>query len=400
MRYLLLIILSLCTPFSLFLNAQILDLGVISRDALAAKAVPILVSSNDARVQTIVQRLFALHGAFRLSNKAEEVQHRVDFAVNEEKSLSVTVFNAQNQPTATLQSSGGVSAPNLMRVSDAIVAKLTGTEGFFSGKMAFISDRSGSYELYVSDLLLDSVKQLTSDKANCLGPSLSPDGRSVLYTTYFRNGFPDVYKVDLATGKRTLFAGFKGTNTGATWSAQGDRVAMILSAKGNAEIFIADTQGKIVQRLTHTLKGLESDPAWSPDGRELVFASDLPGKPQIYRQALNATKLSRVPTQISGYCAEPDWNPINPDLIAFTVATGGQFEVALYSFSKNESTILSRGDGDCVQPEWLPDGRHILCTERTSAYRRLIVLDSQSGRSSPLHSQRWGNSSQGSFVRP
>jgi Tol biopolymer transport system component len=92
------------------------------------------------------------------------------------------------------------------------------------------------------------------------------------------------------------------------------------------------------------------------------------------------------------------WNPRDASQIAFTAAMGGEFEVALYSFKENRSRVLTKGAGDAVHPAWLHDGRHLIYTERTSRYNRLIILDSVTGNKSRFSTVELNNAREASPV--
>jgi TolB protein len=143
-----------------------------------------------------------------------------------------------------------------------------------------------------------------------------------------------------------------------------------------------------------------SSAARSPDGSRLVVASDAlaTGKPQLFLLSRSGGSLRRIPTNISGYCAEPDWNHANPDLVAFTAATGGTFQIAVHSFATGESRFVSRGPGDGVEPCWLSDGRHLLYTSRSSGVQRVFILDTETGRATPLSPTSLGRAYQAHFV--
>ena len=271
----------------------------------------------------------------------------------------------------------------LYAAADTAVSKTLGIPGFFQSTLAFISDRTGHAEVYKADILFQAVRQLTRDRSQCLSPNLSPDGKVLLYTSFHGNGFPDIYRIDLVTGKRSLFAGFRGTNTGATFSPDGRSVAMILSGSGNSEVYISNAEGHQMRRLTRS-DSLEAGPTWAPDGRRVAFTSDQLGGPQIYAMDARGRSMSRVRTDISRNCSEPAWNPRDASQIAFTAAVAGEFEVAVYSFTENRSKIISKGAGDAVHPAWLNDGRHLVYTERTSRYSRLMILDTLTGKRSRL----------------
>jgi TolB protein len=341
-------------------------------------------------------RLFDLHGGFVRSDERADFTFR--FEASGSTSVSLTILSGgktlwQDSFTGTTQTDA------LCRAADIAVQKTLGLPGFFASKVAFISDRTGYAEAYTSDILFQAVRQLTRDRSQCLSPNLSPDGRTLLYTSYHGTGFPDIYSINLNTGQRTVFAGFKGTNTGAAFSPDGRSVAMILSGSGNSEVYVSNADGKQLRRLTRSAS-LEADPGWSPDGRRLIFTSDQLGGPQIYTMDVQGRAMSRVRTDISRNCSEPVWNPRDSSQIAFTAAIGGEFEVAVYSFTENKSRIVSKGAGDAVHPAWLRDGRHLVYTERTPRTSRLMILDTVTGKRVRLSPAELNKASGASAVYP
>jgi TolB protein len=380
-----------------FRTVRILSIAIISLTALVVSAQDriqigpiegtssqqtrtIQVTGSPTSLVTQASRLFDLHGGLK------RVTTRADF------NLSFTAEGASGVKLAISSSGralwsgsfqGATQRDALTKAADTAVSKTLGIPGFFQSKIAFISDRTGKAEVYISDILFQAVRQLSRDGNQCLSPNLAPDGRSLLYTSYHGTGFPDIYQVNLATGQRKVFAGFKGTNTGATFSPDGRMVAMVLSGSGNSEIYLSNSQGGQVRRLTRR-SSLEADPAFSPDGRRIVFTSDQMGGPQIYTMDIQGRSITRVRTDVSRNCSEPTWNPQDAAQIAFTAAVAGEFEVAVYNFKEQRSRIISSGAGDAVHPAWLNDGRHLIYTERTSRYSRLVVLDTITGNRARL----------------
>jgi TolB protein len=110
--------------------------------------------------------------------------------------------------------------------------------------------------------------------------------------------------------------------------------------------------------------------------------------------------MSRVRTDISRNCSEPVWNPRDADQIAFTAAVGGEFEIALYSFKEGRSRIISKGAGDAVHPVWLRDGRHLVYTERTPRYSRLMILDTVTGKRARLSPTELNNAREAAVAYP
>jgi len=387
--------------FSLFLllsldAASEFDVGPVYGQAGSGQISVALVGGNDPLAK-LSQRAFGAHGAYAVTSPA-----KADFVIKIEgangSSALLTISSGQPLREQFRQTVSGRDLQDaVLRACDLAVQKTSGLRGFFAGKLAFVGKQRGLTEIYTSDLFFNRVRPLTADRAHVTGPSWSPEGTKLLYTTYFQSGFPDIYMIDLAAGRKLPIATFKGTNAGGDFSPDGSRIAMAISGTGNSEIYVSSSLGKNMRRLT-TNKSLETSPSWSPDGSRLVFTSDIRGKPQLYEISANGGPMRSIPTNVSSYCSEPVWNPVKANLIAFTAAVGGGFQIALYDASKRKSEVLTSVRDAAVEPAWMSDGRHLVFTQRQNGRQRLMLLDSESGKISPLHNPSFGDASSASFV--
>lgn len=378
-------------------SAQSIDIGELVREG-GREVIPVAIVADDMKVENLAKRAFRTHGGYKVVGEEEA---SFIFSFNQMGTPKGKVSIASGKPRKeqwedTVRENDWVWAT--LQGSDQLVKKTSGVTGFFSGKVAFVGERGGKKEIYVSDPFFMRTQQLTRDGSDSISPKWSPKGDKILYTGYFRTGFPDIFMIDVATMRRTPFATFKGTNNGGVFSPNGQRVAMTLSAEHSPELFVSDNKGKQMKRLTHN-KSVEASPTWSPDGRTILFTSDLLGYPQLYTIGVQGGQPKRVPTNISRYCAEGSWNPKNADQIAFTAAVNKSFQIALYDEAKNESRFLTKLDGDAIEPYWTDDGRHLIFTHRRKGDTRICVLDTETGKISPLHSSNFGKASQASFVR-
>lgn len=377
------------------LSGQVIDIGEATRVGEGRLAVAL--ESSDPMLLNLMRRAFGLHGAYTLTVVE---QSAFIFQVERASGASVLLTIRSGQPAQELlrRTVPGRDVEHAaLRAADLAVEATLHTPGFFAGKLAFVAKQQGIAEIYTADLLFNQVRALTADRVPVNSPSWSPDGTRLLYTTYHKTGFPDIYMLDLRHGRTQAIATYKGTNFSADFSPDGRWIAMALSSPGNAEIFVADANGQRPRRLTMN-KSLEASPTWSPDGRRLVFTSDARGKPQLYEIAVSGGVMRRLPTNISRYCAEPAWNPVNEDLIAFTAAVAGGFQIALYDVDAGSSRVLTSVSASAVEPEWLNDGRHLVFTQREQYRTRLMLLDVETGKVSPLHLPEFGDASSASFV--
>jgi TolB protein len=362
------------------------------------EAIPIRINSNNEAIQSLATRAFNAHGAFNADVEGSPVYIlRLDIDADNR----VSYILKRNNPVAEV-AKGSIKSNKwhlaTLKICDIIIEKTTHLKGFMAGKIAFVGRRDGYREIYTSDLFFRNVEQITSDQSYSLSPAWSPDALKILYTGYFRTGFPDIFLIDVLSGQRSMFATYKGSNTGAVFSPNGEEVAMVLSSNRSTEIYLSDSFGRHPKRLTNN-RSSELSPSWAPDGSKMAVTSDQLGSPQIFILSKNGN-LERANITVSNYCAEPAWNPVDPNWIALTVGVNSFFQIAIHNLETGETHVLTDHTGDGVEPTWTSDGRHLIYTVRELGTKRLQLLDTVTGHATALHSARFGEASEASFVYP
>lgn len=340
--------------------------------------IPVRVSANTPELNALALQAFRAHGRYRVT--ASGFAYDIKFSGSGNQ-VRVDITRGQaGTPVASTTVSGNSPRHALLRAADYAVEQTNGLglKGFFTARLAFIGERTGKKEVYISDLFFGEMKQITRDNALALMPRWAPDGSRLLYTSYFKSGFPDIFQIDLNTFQRTTFVSFKGTNAGARFSPTGQQVAMVLSGEGRPEIYVSNAQGRQVSRRTRS-DAVKSSPCFSPDGSRIVFAME-PG-PQLYVMPAAGGAPSRITSGISGYCAEPDWSHANPNKIAFTMRSGGGYQIGVLDLSTRTGKAVSKAPFDGVEPCWLADGRHVVYTARDRSTSVLCILDTETGNS-------------------
>lgn len=372
------------------------DIGVVNVDA-DVSTIPLNVTSASPELQNLALQAFSAHGRYRLV--ASGGAFSVNFAPAGPNQVSVTITKgAAGTPVASETVTGADLRNALLRAADVAVQKTSGLRGFFAGKLAFVGEKTGRTEIYTSDLFFGEVFKWTGDGRQVMSPRWAPDGSKIIFTSY-RTTFPDIYVLELNNRRISLFASFKGTNSGGHYSPNGTQVAMVLSGEGNPEVYVGNAQGRQIRRLTNN-QSVEASPAWSPDGSRLVFTSDAPGKPQLYVMSAAGGGMTRLATNISTYCAEPDWSAAAPNKIAFTAAVGRGYQIAVFDMAAGTSKIVTKAPTDAIEAVWLADGRHLICTFRGANTRSLYLVDSESGKATRLSPSSFGNASGATYLAP
>jgi TolB protein len=365
-----------------------------------SNTLPVRVSGTTSELNVLAQLAFKSHGRYRrvLSGYAYDIR----FSPVGAASVRVEITKgAAGTPVLSEVVTGANPYNALLRAADLAVEKTNGLglKGFFASKLAFIGEHTGKPEVYISDLFFSpgEVKQVTHNRALALLPRWSPDGGKVIYTSYYKSGFPDIYLLDVGSARSDVFISVKGTNQGAHFSPDGRQVAMVLSGTGTTEIWLSDAQGHGLVRRTRS-DAVKASPCFSPDGSRLVFSCE-PG-PQLYIIPVSGGEARRVTMGISRYCAEPDWSRANPNKIAFTMReVNGKYQIAVLDLSTGKSEQVSHAPFDGTEPAWLPDGRHLVYTARDRTTSVLCILDTETGQSTPI-SQSLGSCLQASVWAP
>ena len=246
------------------------------------------------------------------------------------------------------------------RFADGIIEAIGGgLKGIARTKIAFVSDRSGSKEIYVMDYDGSGVHPLTSYKSITLTPAWSPDGEKIAFTTY-RSGKPDIEILSRVDLRPYTFQRAGGTTTTPSWSPDGGKIAFATSRDGSdMEIYVADWNGRNMRRLTVN-KAVDISPAWNPKtGNQIAFVSNRDGTPQLYIMDAEGTNVQRI-IEDGGSVSNPAWSP-DGQRIAFQwqKSRTSYFDIYMYDLATGKYVQLTRDAGDNERPTWSPDGRHL-----------------------------------------
>ena len=88
-----------------------------------------------------------------------------------------------------------------------------------NGRIAFQSDRGGSYEIYTMNADGTKIDKLTSDPAKDADPTFSPDGKEIAFTSE-RDGDSDIYKMTVRGRRLVRLTTDPATTFGADWGVR------------------------------------------------------------------------------------------------------------------------------------------------------------------------------------
>lgn len=266
-------------------------------------------------------------------------------------------------------------------LADDTVKAFTGTRGAADTEVAFISTRSGHREVYVMDADGRNVRPATRSQSIKAFPNWMPKGDGILYTTYLKDGFPDVFLTSRGrsrAGRILRHVLSESPKYRGVFAPDGEDLALVASVDGATDLFRVGRNGRKLLRLTNNQDVIDVGPTWSPDGKQIAFVSDRSGTPQIYVMDRDGRHPRRITYQ-SSYSAAPAWSP-DGRWIAYGVRTEAQFDLYLIDPTGDVNIPLVVHRRNDQSPSWSPDGRKVIFSSDRRGRADLYVIDVNSRR--------------------
>lgn len=261
--------------------------------------------------------------------------------------------------------------------ADEIIRRLSsGLPSIASTRIAFISARGGSKDVWVMDYDGANQHQLTNLHTISLTPRWSPDDSRIAFTCYepynhLNSAQICMYSMD--SGKLIAFPHFPGTNSAPAWSPDGTQIMFSSSMNGTPDLYVMPLGGSTPKRLTYSGVGGATSPAWNPKtGQTVVYVSDRGGIPKLYMMNADGTDQSLIDLPDKGYVIDPAWSP-NGQILAFSWRRpDGNYDIYVMDpVSQHIINITPNAGARNERPSWAPDGRHIVFESTRTGERQI-----------------------------
>jgi Tol biopolymer transport system component len=169
-----------------------------------------------------------------------------------------------------------------------------------------LNSTTGAYgEIYIMDADGNNQLNLTNNPSNDFIPSLSPDGKKILFVSD-RKWEPDnkmddnldifVMNVDGSNVKN--LTGHRAWDTMPRWSPDGSMIVFLSSHSGWPCLWAMDAEGKNFLNLTPNRNSRDWNfyiwPAWSPDGKKIVYTTGQDGNYTINAMEIDYTLIKQI----------------------------------------------------------------------------------------------------------
>ena len=197
--------------------------------------------------------------------------------------------------------------------------------------------------------------------------SLSPDGKTIVYSVGFPNIKENKIRTELfsiasnGTGRRQLTKGIAGLH-GARWIQQGRRISYISSESGEPQVWTMAPDGTDRKQVTRIEGGL-SDYLFSPDETKLAYIKEIPfGKStkEVYPDLPKST--GRIVTDLM-YKHWDEWVETIPHI--FIASVGNEPITSGKDILEGEPyEAPTKPFGGSEELSWSPDGKTLAYSSR------------------------------------
>lgn len=253
-------------------------------------------------------------------------------------------------------------------IADDIYFKLTGEQGMFRSRMAFVSKDQDRMGIYIMDWDGKRMTKMGVSGNIILPPHWSKDGMKLIYSAE-RNRQWGIYLLDfLNMSEQKIYAG-KGTNMAGNFFPDSNDFCFSSSRDGTPDLYVKQIKDNKVSKISSSY-GIDVSPAVSPDGNYIAFVSDRGGSPQIYMMRRDGSNIRRL-TFEGSYNTSPSWSP-KGDRIVF-VGQRGRNQIFTVKPDRTELTQLT-ASGNNEDPSFSPDGRYIAFSSDRDGMKGIYIM--------------------------
>lgn len=174
-------------------------------------------------------------------------------------------------------------------------------------------------------------------------PTWSPDNTKLAFIS-MKEGNDDIYIFDINMKSMTQLTDNEACERRSAWNPIEEEIAFLSNNTGNWDLFTIDKTGKHIQNLTNS-KYDEIQFSWSPDGEKIAYVSFEPLNHDDFRQEIHMiSKDGSQHIQFTDTKNEhesfPQWSP-DGKKIAFLSFGHGQWHIDIVDIESGDRTRLT-----------------------------------------------------------
>lgn len=227
-------------------------------------------------------------------------------------------------------------------------------------EITFTSNRSGEWDVWKVNAESREITPITLG-ANAYGMSYSASAGRIAFEK--RTVDVDIWRVDLGANARDPkpYIVSSQWDDNAVFSKDGKKVAFASNRSGAPEIWVTDSEDAGERRLTNFNGGLVIQPRWSPDGKHIAFHARMNANADIYIANVETGVVERLTTD-SAVDMSPEWSPEGA-AIFFASNRSGNWQIWRKPVKEPQSPNMVTSAGG-ISPRVTPAGLYYLHNDK------------------------------------
>ncbi|MCW5878666.1 MAG: PD40 domain-containing protein [Anaerolineales bacterium] len=234
-------------------------------------------------------------------------------------------------------------------------------------------------------------------------PAASPGGGQLAFTSN-RSGNWDLYVMELSSGQTSRLSDDAAHDGNPSWSPGGDWLAYEHDLGGNLEIFMRPLDASVDPVPLSNHAAADFEPAWRPGEQQIAFVSARSGLAQLWLLDLEQSGAQRFQRIAASPRAQavPAWSP-DGRWLAWSEQEDLTWTVYVLDMA-NPGTVRRLGAGH--NPQWSPSGEAVLAELRDAQRSYLTGYDLNGGLAlapqplpGPLDGLAWGPAALGTALQ-
>jgi len=208
-------------------------------------------------------------------------------------------------------------------------------------QLAFASDRTGFWDLYVMNLQNGEVAQITNSPQYDSAPSWSPDSQWLAFETYINDNLEiSVTSVNDRSQPVLPITEDPASDHSPVWAPDGRNVAFISTRGGDSDVWLANLDlagNERYKNLSNTPFAAENHPLWNFDGAQLLWSStsQTVGFSGLYIWNAND------PTRSARWIGDGSWGAWNETAEKIVAVTSSANQNYITAYDINGTLLLS-----------------------------------------------------------
>lgn len=236
-------------------------------------------------------------------------------------------------------------------------------------KLAYMSDRSGTMEIWVSNRDGSRPFQLTA-VGGAGTPRWSPDSQSIVFDVNRQEGGAKVVRINLRGGAPQMLTPDAFESEVPSWSRNGKWIYFASSRSGDVQVWKVPATGGSPVQVTRNggHAALES-----PDGKFVYYAKSSAPEPEIWQVPVDGGTETPLPLVRPGTWAS--WQVVNEGILFVGPSLGHRAVLSFFDFDHRRTTTIAVLDR---VPFWLgatPDGRTVAFDQPGREQGQTMLVD-------------------------